>query len=142
MKTGEKPLSCSQTKQKDLKKKRTKKTFTCTQCGKSLTCKKSLDVHMRIHTGEKPYTCDQCGKSFSQLACVKEHRNIHTREKLYSCDQCSKNIFESFRPQDAHECSYKGEAVFMLFVWKEFFTSTIFKRTSENTCYCERVHVL
>ncbi len=31
--TGEKPLSCSQT-QRDLKKTRAKKSFTCTQCGK------------------------------------------------------------------------------------------------------------
>ncbi len=29
VKTGEKPLSCSQTKQKDLKKRRDKKSFNC-----------------------------------------------------------------------------------------------------------------
>ncbi len=34
--TGKKPLSCSQT-QKVLKKRRAKKYFTCTQCGKRLT---------------------------------------------------------------------------------------------------------
>ncbi len=34
--TGKKPLSCSQT-QKDLKKRRANKSFTCTQCGKRLT---------------------------------------------------------------------------------------------------------
>ncbi len=39
VKTGEKPLSLSQTKQNDLKKRRDKKSFTCTQCGTSLTNK-------------------------------------------------------------------------------------------------------
>ncbi len=89
--TGKKPLSCSQT-QKDLKKTRANKSFTCTQCGKRSTYKHHLDVHMRVHTGEKPFTCDQCGKSFSRSSTLKIHMNIHTREKLYTCDQCSKTF--------------------------------------------------
>ncbi len=68
--------------------------------------------------------------------------NIHTGEKLYSCDQCEKNIFESFRTEAAPESSYKGEATFMSFVWKEFFITAKFENTSENTHWCERVHVL
>ncbi len=32
-----------------------------------------------------------------------------------------------FRPEAAPESSYKGEATFMSFVWKEFFTSTKFE---------------
>ncbi len=52
------------------------------------------------------------------------------------------NIFESFRPEAAPESSYKGEAIFMSFVWKEFFITKIFENTSENTHWCERVRVL
>ncbi|XP_016109807.1 oocyte zinc finger protein XlCOF6-like [Sinocyclocheilus grahami] len=124
--TGEKPLSCCQRKRVILKKTRAKKSFTCTQCGKSLTSKHSLDVHMRIHTGEKPFTCDQCGKRFTQSANLKHHMNIHTGEKLHTCDQCGKNIFVGFKPAAAPENSYKRETTFMSFVWKEFFTSTSF----------------
>ncbi len=90
LKTGERLLSCSQTKKKDLKKRGAKTSFTCTQCGKSLTCKTNLKRHMRIHTREKPFTCDQCGNGFTQSAHLKVHMNIHTREKLHTCDQCGK----------------------------------------------------
>ncbi len=89
VKSGEKP------KQKDLKKRRTKKSFTCTQCGTSFTNKYDLELHMRVHTGQKPFTCDQCGKSFSQSSSLKDHINIHTREKLYTCDQCGKTFLRS-----------------------------------------------
>ncbi len=91
IKTGEKLLSCSQTKQKDLKKRGAKKSFTCTECGKSLT-RKSLDVHMRVHTGEKPFICNQCGKSFTRSLSLKVHMNIHTGEKPYECSHCNKRF--------------------------------------------------
>ncbi len=86
--TGEKPLSCSQT-QKDLNKIRVKKSFTCTQCGKRLTNKHNLELHMRVHTAEK--SCSHCEKRFSQSANLKRHERIHTREKPYKCSHCDKS---------------------------------------------------
>ncbi len=92
VKTGEKTLSCFQTKQKDLKKRRTKKYFTCTQCGKSLTCKHSLELHMRVHTGEKLYSCVQCRKTFLRASVLKQHLRVHIKEKPHSCHLCGKSF--------------------------------------------------
>ncbi|CAM4276047.1 unnamed protein product [Leuciscus chuanchicus] len=94
VKPGEKPLSRSKTKQTFLNK-RAKKSFTCTQCGKSLSGKESFERHMRIHTGEKPFTCDQCGWSFTCKQSLKNHMRVHTGEKPHVCHQCGKSFSNS-----------------------------------------------
>ncbi len=78
VKTGE--TTHSQTERVSLLKRRDKKSFTCTQCGKSFTYKHNLNVHMRIHTGEKPFTCDQCGKSFTRSSTLQFHTIINPSE--------------------------------------------------------------
>ncbi len=83
-----------------LKKRRAKKSFTCTQCGKSLTSKHSLENHMRIHTGERPFTCNQCGKSFTCKRNLKLHLRVHTGKKLFTCKQCGKSFMQPHTLRD------------------------------------------
>ncbi|XP_059424808.1 gastrula zinc finger protein XlCGF7.1-like [Carassius carassius] len=123
VKTGQKPLSPSQTKQKDFKKKRDKKSFICTQCGKSCTKKHSLEIHMRIHTGEKPFTCDQCEKSFTQSSNLKKHMIVHTGEKPFTCDQCHTSFTQSSNLKK-HMIVHTGEKPFTCDQCEKSFTQS------------------
>ncbi len=139
--TGEKLLSCSQTKQKDLMNRGAKKSFTCFQCGKSFTYKHHLELHTRVHTGEKPYTCDQCGKSFTQSSSLKIHMNIHTGEKPYNCSHCDKKFSRSgdlekhklvHTGEKPHTCDQCGRS----FVQKQHFTAHVRVHTGEKPYKC------
>ncbi len=140
-KTGEKPLSWSQTKQKDLMNRGAKKSFTCSQCGKSFTYKHHLELHMRVHTGEKPFTCDQCGKSFTRSPNLKDHMNIHTGEKPYNCSHCDKKFSRSgdlekhklvHTGEKLHTCDQCGKS----FALKQHFTAHVRVHTGEKPYKC------
>lgn len=83
VKPGEKPSSCSQTKRKHLKKKRTDKSVICTQCGMGFAYKYSLDAHMRVHTGERPYSCALCGASFTRRGSLNAHMRTPRGKPLH-----------------------------------------------------------
>ncbi len=78
VKTGEKPSSCFQTKQKVLEKI-SNKSFFCTQCGTSFSLLQHLKEHQKIHTGVREYMCFECEKTFTTAKCLKA---AHWRETL------------------------------------------------------------
>ncbi len=66
--SGEKSFSCTVTennsskKQEGTLKTRSKRSFACSQCGKSFLRKGHLHGHMRIHTGESPLPANSVEK--------------------------------------------------------------------------------
>ncbi|NWQ90327.1 ZN501 protein, partial [Burhinus bistriatus] len=82
-----------------------KRSFLCTECGKSFNPSAPLLHHQRIHSGERPYPClkgfdtpeeliprdkrsflcTECGKSFNPSAPLLHHQRIHSGERPYPC---------------------------------------------------------
>ncbi|XP_051985348.1 oocyte zinc finger protein XlCOF26-like [Xyrauchen texanus] len=85
--TGEQTLSCSKTEET-----KSKKSFTCPQCGKSFTCKQYLNCHLRIHTEVNSFTCYQCGNHCIEKGGLEKYIIIHTGEKRSICYQCGKSF--------------------------------------------------
>ncbi|XP_034552975.1 zinc finger protein 1035 [Notolabrus celidotus] len=67
----------------------TKKSLSCSLCGKCFGTTQSLVKHKRYHNkAERPYACLQCGKSFKRQAHLIGHTVTH--QKRLQCTVCRK----------------------------------------------------
>ncbi|XP_069605653.1 oocyte zinc finger protein XlCOF8.4-like isoform X2 [Ranitomeya imitator] len=88
-----------------------KKSFSCSECGKSFKWKSDLVHHHRTHTGEKPFSCSECGKCFNSKSHFVTHHRTHTGEKPFSCSECGK-CFNSKSHFVTHHRTHTGEKPF------------------------------
>ncbi|XP_069610685.1 oocyte zinc finger protein XlCOF22-like [Ranitomeya imitator] len=89
----------------------TKKSFSCSECGKCFNQKSDLVFHHRKHTGEKPFSCSECGKCFKHKGELVTHQRTHTGEKPFSCSECGK-CYSQKGNLDKHKRTHTGEKPF------------------------------
>ncbi|XP_030266385.1 zinc finger protein 708-like [Sparus aurata] len=95
--------------------------FSCPECGKTFGCKRSLLGHMTSHSGEKPFSCSQCGKRFGRMVNLKTHERLHTGERPFSCPFCGKGFTQKVH-MTQHMAVHTGEKQFSCSVCDKKFT--------------------
>ncbi|XP_073337755.1 uncharacterized protein [Pagrus major] len=69
-----------------------KKSFICSECGKTFSGEENLKTHMGTHAGEKPFSCSYCEKGFPQRDYLTSHGTVHTDEKRFLYCVCGKRF--------------------------------------------------
>ncbi|XP_053716637.1 zinc finger protein 271-like [Synchiropus splendidus] len=85
-----------------------KKTYPCTECGKTYSSVSSLNWHKKSHVGDKPHTCSVCSKTFTEYRAMRRHMITHSGTKPYTCSYCDKT-FSRREHMKSHMASHTGQ---------------------------------
>ncbi|XP_041830687.1 uncharacterized protein LOC121632933 [Melanotaenia boesemani] len=123
-------ISWKETTASNVRRKTSKNSFRCSDCGDLFLNKPSLQRHasscvsasssclvndthsadsqMIIHSEEKSLNCYFCDKQFTRKTDLKIHLRVHTGEKPFGCDVCGKRFNQS-GPLKKHIRVHTGE---------------------------------
>ncbi|XP_017285158.2 uncharacterized protein LOC108243916 isoform X2 [Kryptolebias marmoratus] len=76
----------------DTRSERSRKIYSCTECGEKFSHNLYLLRHKIIHTREKPFSCSVCKAAFTRKHSLVQHARSHTGEKPFSCSLCGQTF--------------------------------------------------
>lgn len=68
---------------------KSRNSYLCQTCKKTLSSKSSLNLHRRVHTGETPHKCPYCKEMFRWYTSFKRHLLVHKKEIVCPVNGCS-----------------------------------------------------
>lgn len=106
------------------------KTYTCTQCNKTLASFPKYKAHIETAHGQtQEYPCDKCDKIYDRLDSLRYHKYmLHNEKNVYTCEDCGKVFHKriSFRE---HRNIHLGLRPHVCAICQHDFTSTGALRT-------------
>jgi len=71
------------------------KSYTCSECGKTLTSQWGYKTHVFLHSGRRPHRCITCGERFALIAHLRSHMFVHRSKQeglSHKCTICEKEF--------------------------------------------------
>ena len=104
------------------KRKKVRRIFQCSICGKEFSCQNHLSNHMYMHTDERPFECEICRKFYKSEKQRKTHiQRVHQgiyKEKSqpvpfpHACGICGRT-FSTLTQMCEHKVIHKSDTPFL-----------------------------